>query len=81
MHPNLTTALAEDRRKFCTCGAVNGQRAVLCRMCRARRVWHYSSRLPGRAVRRRAGRRTSGRAWIFPVAASTLRTIGKGAKG
>jgi hypothetical protein len=81
MHPNLTAALAEDRSKFCPCGAVTRPTCGLCRMCRARRVWRgYSSRPPRRAVRRCTGRKSRGRALVFAGAASMLRTIGKGAK-
>jgi len=81
MHPDLTAALAEDRHKSCPCGAFTDQPHSLCRRCRARMGWRRCTSRPSRrAVRRSAGRQTRGRAWIIAVAASILRTIGKGAK-
>ena len=81
VHPNLIAALAEDRRKSCPCGAVTGQPCGLCRKCLARMVWRRRTSRPARrAVRRRADRPARDRAWVFAVAASMLRTIGKGAK-
>ena len=81
MHPDLIAALAEDHRKSCPCGAVNGQPGGLCRECLARTVWRRRISRPARhAVRRRSDRPARGRAWVFAVAASMLRTIGKGAK-
>jgi hypothetical protein len=81
VHPNLIAALAEDRRKVCPCGAVTGQPCGLCRRCLARMDWRRCTSHPSRrAFRPRAGRQTRGPAWIFAVAASILRTVGKGAK-
>ena len=81
MHPDLIAALAEDRRKSCPCGAVTGQPCGLCRKCLARVDWRRCGSRPSRrAVRRRTGRQARGSAWIFAVAASLLRTIGKGAQ-
>jgi hypothetical protein len=81
VHPDLIAALAEDRRKSCSCGAVDGQPGRLCRECLNRKVWRRRiSRLARHAVRR-SDRPARDRAWIFAVAASTLRTTGKGAKG
>lgn len=39
MHPILSTALAEDRRRRCPCGAVAQQRYDLCYECQAASVW------------------------------------------
>ena len=81
MHPDLIAALAEDRRKSCPCSAVNGQAGGLCRECLTRTVWRRAISQPARhAIRRRCGWQARGPAWIFAVAACTLRTIGKGAK-
>jgi hypothetical protein len=80
VHPNLITALAEDRRKCCPCGAFTEQSHNLCRRWLACMGWRRcTSRSSRRAVRHRAGRQTRGPARIFAVAASMLRTIGKGA--
>lgn len=80
MHPNLIAELAKDRRKSCPCGAVTGQPCGLCRTCLARMNWRRCTNRTSRRAVRRAGRQTRGPAWIFPVAMSMLRTIGKGAK-
>ena len=51
MNPILVTALAEDRRRRCPCGAVAQQRDGLCRECRAVAVWHQeTSRTRRRAI-------------------------------
>ena len=34
-HPILIAALAEDRRRWCSCGAATQQRYGLCRECQA----------------------------------------------
>jgi hypothetical protein len=82
VHPDLIAALAEDRRKSCPCGAVNGQAGGLWRECLTRTVWRRRINRPARhEPRRRSDRQARDRAWIFAVAASMLRTIGKGAKG
>lgn len=39
MHPILITALAEDRRRRCPCGAVAKQRYRLCRECQVATIW------------------------------------------
>ena len=81
MHPNLIAALAEDRRKSCPCGAVNGQAGGVCRECLTRTVLRRRIRRPARhAVRRRSDRPARDWACVFAVAGSMLRTIGKGAK-
>ena len=81
MHPNLIAALAEDRCKVCPCGAVTGQPCGLCRRCLARMGWRRCTSHPSRhTVRRRSDRPARDRAWIYAVAASMLRTMGKGAK-
>jgi hypothetical protein len=81
MHPNLIAALAEDRRKSCLCGAVDGQAGGLCHKCLTRTVWRRWISQPARhAVRRRSDRQARDRMWIFAVAASMLRTIGKEGK-
>jgi hypothetical protein len=38
-HPILVTPLAEDRRRWCPCGAVTQQPCGLCRECRVAAAW------------------------------------------
>ena len=38
-HPILVAALAEDRRRWCPCGATAQRRDGLCRECQAVAVW------------------------------------------
>jgi hypothetical protein len=81
VHPDLIAALAEDRRKSCPCGAVNGQPGGLCRKCLTRMAWRRHISQPTRhRARSRSDRQARGPAWIFAVAASMLRTIARGAK-
>jgi hypothetical protein len=80
MHPNLIAALVEDRHRCCPCSAVNDQLQSPCRGCLARMDWRRcSDQSSWRAARRHASRQARGPAWIFAVAASMLRTFGKGA--
>jgi hypothetical protein len=81
VHPDLIAALAEDRRKSCPCGAMNGQPGGLCRKCLTRMVWRRHISQPARhRAPRRSDRQARGPTWIFAVAMSMLRIIGKGAK-
>ncbi len=43
MHPILITALVEDRRRRCPCGAVAQQRYGLCRECQVAAVWQQET--------------------------------------
>jgi hypothetical protein len=80
VHPDLIAALAEDGHKSCPCGAVNGQLGGLRRKCLTRTIWRRLISRPARhVIRRGSDRLARNRAWIFTVAASMLRTIGKGA--
>ena len=78
MHPILVTALAEDRRRGCPCGAVAQQRYGLCRECRAVAVWHQETRRTGRrAIPTRTHARRM-KAWLLARVASLLHlTSGK----
>lgn len=81
MHPDLIAALAEDRCKSCSCGAVNGEPGGLCCKCLTRMVWRRCIGQPARhAVRRHSGRQARSLASIFAVAMPILRTIGKGGR-
>jgi hypothetical protein len=79
-HPILVAGLAEDRRRWCPCGATAQQRCVLCRECRAVAVWRRETeqaRRHGAPDWRRAG---TLKARLFARVASLLQIIGKGAE-
>jgi hypothetical protein len=72
MHLILVTALAENRRRGCVCGAVALQRYGVCRECPAVAVWHQETR---RTRRRAIPTRTHARrmkAWLLARVASLL---------
>ncbi len=72
MHPILITALAEDRRRRCPCGAVAQQSYGLCRACRAVAVWRQeTSQTRGRAILGWT-RAKAGKARLFARVASLL---------
>ena len=81
-HPILVAALAEDRRRQCSCGAVTHKPNGMCR--RLPRSRSLATRAPhGRAVGT-ASHWTPARvakARLFGWAASLLQIIGKGAQG
>jgi hypothetical protein len=73
---HLLTALAEDRRRQCPCGAVAERPQGLCRKCRHRMLWRRkTARTSRRAARRLAVRHG---AQLLAVAMSALRTTSKG---
>ncbi len=79
-HPILIAALAEDRRRWCPCGASAQQRYGLCRECRAIAV----SRRETEQMRRHGAPNWT-RAGILKApflarVASLLQTLGKGAE-
>ena len=79
-HPILVAALAEDRRRQCSCGAVTQEPNG---MCRGRPVATASRHETARSSRRATSRWTPARvakARLFGWAASLLQIIGKGAE-
>jgi hypothetical protein len=79
-HPMLVAALAEDRRRQCSCGAVTQAPNDSCRRCR---VAASSRHETARSSRRTAARWTpagSGKARLFAWVASLVQIIGKGAE-
>lgn len=74
MHPDLLAALADDRRKFCRCGAITGHRHCA--------LWpSQNPRLPTRGPIAIASRISRGRRLICAAFLSVLRMIGIGADG
>ena len=80
-HPILIAALAEDRRRWCPCGAAAQQRYGLCHECRAVAVSCLETeqaRLHGAPNWTRARARKTR---LLARVASLLQIIGKGAEG
>jgi hypothetical protein len=79
-HPILAAALAEDRRRQCSCGAVTREPNGTCCGCRAAAVSRYeTARSRGRAATPRTPAGIA-KARLFAWVASLLRIIGKGAE-
>ncbi len=79
-HPILIAALAEDRRRWCPCGAAAQQRYGLCRTCRTVAVWRRETeqtRRHGTSEWTRAGTLT---ARFLARVASLLQIISKGSE-
>ena len=79
-HPNLVAALAEDRRRQCSCGAVTQEPNGTCRGCRTAAISRHET---ARSNRRTASHWTPARvakARLFGWAASLLQITGKGAE-
>lgn len=77
-HPLIVMTMADDRRRFCPCGAVTEHPSGLCRKCHARMAWRrHNTRPRRRTVRRRSGRLARDRARVLAMAASRFRPIGK----
>jgi len=78
MYPILVTALAEDRRRRCPCGAVAQQRYGLCREYPAVAVWHQETCRARRRAIPTWTRAKSVKAWLLARVASLLHlTSGK----
>lgn len=78
MRYSITIALAEDRRRFCPCGAATEHPYSMCRKCHSRMTWRrHKTQSRRRAVRRRSGRLARDRARALTLAASTFRNAGK----
>jgi hypothetical protein len=72
----LITALAEDRRRQCPCGAVAEQPHDLCRKCHHRMLWRRKTMRTSRRAARRLAVRHGAR--LLADAISLLRTTSKG---
>ena len=80
-HPDLTAALADDRRRQCPCGAAAERRDRLCRKCQARMSWRRrTTRTNRRAARRLAAHQAHEGTRIFASTMALLRTVSKGAE-
>ena len=78
MRYSITIALAEDRRRFCPCGAVTEQPYGMCRKCHARMTWRRHKTGPRRRTgRRRSGRLARDRARAFAFTVSMFRQTGE----
>jgi hypothetical protein len=78
MHPILVTALAEDRRRRCPCGAIAQQRNRLCRERQAVAVWHQETSRTRRRALPTWTRARSVKAWLLKRVAPPLHlTSGK----
>jgi hypothetical protein len=77
-HPILITALVEDRRRWCPCGAVGQQPYGSCCECQAAVTWRReTTRTSRRATTSRMHARTP-KARLFARVTSLLRIIGNG---
>ena len=79
-YPMLVAALAGDRRRQCSCGAVTQKPNSMCRGYREAAVSRHEA---ARSSRCDASRRTSSgiaKARLFAWVASLLQIIGKGAE-
>jgi hypothetical protein len=79
-HPILVAALAEDRRRQCSCGAATQEPNGMCRACRAAAVLRHET---ARSSRDPAARWTPAgiaKARLFSWVAALLQIIGKGAE-
>jgi hypothetical protein len=79
-HPNLVAALAEDRRRQCSCGAVTQEPNGTCRGCRAAAVSRHETARSSRRTTSRWAPVRGAKARLFGWAASLLQVIGKGAE-
>jgi hypothetical protein len=79
-HPILVAALAEDRRRQCSCGAVMPEPDGTCRGCRAAAVSRSETARSSRGTASRWGHAGITKARLFAWVASLLQIIGKGAE-
>ena len=75
-HPILIAALAEDRRRWCPCGAVDQPLRGMCRACRA----VAASQSETARTTRRTGRAGITRARLAALITSLLQNFNEGAK-
>lgn len=77
MRYSITIALAEDRRRFCPCGAVTEHPYGMCRKCHARMTWRrHKTQSRRHTVGRRSSRLARDRARALAFAASRFRPTG-----
>ena len=79
-HPILVAALAEDRRRQCSCGAVTHAPNGMCRGCRAAAVARHETVRSGRRATSRWTPAGIAKARLLAWVASLLQIIGKGAE-
>jgi hypothetical protein len=79
-HPILVAALAEDRRRQCSCGAVTQEPKGTCRGCRGSRGLATPDRTVERSHRFTLTPARVAKAQFFAWVASLLQIIGKGAE-
>ena len=79
-HPILVAALAEDRRRQCSCGAVTQEPNGTCRGCRAAAVSRHETAGSSRRTTSRWTPVGVAKARLFAWAASLLQVFGKGAE-
>ena len=79
-HPILVAAFAEDRRRWCPCGAAAQQRYGLCRECRAAAVWRRETEQTRRHGAPNWTHAGSLKARLLARMASLLQIISKGAE-
>jgi hypothetical protein len=79
-HPILVAALAEDRRRRCSCGAAAQQRDGLCRRCQAVAVWRCKTEQTRRHGAPSWTRARTLTARLLALMTSLLQIISKGAE-
>jgi hypothetical protein len=79
-HPILVAALAEDRRRWCPCGAAAPQRYELCRTCQAVAVWRHETEQTRRHNAPNWTRAGTLKARLVALMTSLLQIISEGAE-
>jgi hypothetical protein len=79
-HPILVAALAEDRRRQCSCGAVMREPNGMCHGCRAVAASRHETARSSRRTTSRWAPARAAKARLFAWVTSLLQTIGKGAE-
>jgi hypothetical protein len=80
-HPILAAALAEDRRRQCSCGAMTQVPNGMCRGCRIAAVARHEAPRSSRRAASRCMPAGAAKARLFAWATSLLHIIGEGAEG
>jgi hypothetical protein len=79
-HPILVATLAEDRRRWCPCGATAQCRYGLCRECQAVAVWRRETERTRRHSTPNWTRARTLKAQFLSLVTSLLQIISKGAE-
>jgi hypothetical protein len=79
-HPILVATLAEDRRRWCPCGAAAQQRDGLCRECQAVAIWRRETEQTRRHGAPNWTRARTLTARLLARVTSLLQVISKGAE-